>query len=329
MTKELELWLFIASHLKNGESVMLLVVGESSGSSPGRQGYKMAVSANGELSGSIGGGVMEVSLVEEAKAHLSEPRAVATGFRDWEIKEQVHQKKSPHASGMICSGKQTVIFRYLTPENINTVDAIIKALKARSPAFLTITPTHFNVLPPEDGTQNEGIRFHKQSEVDFTYIEILGPKNVLYIVGGGHCALALSELMSRLDFYIRIFDDRPELNTIEKNRFADEITIINGYERVGERIRRGANVYVVVMTLGYASDEVVIRQLIGHELKYFGVLGSRAKMKTLLTALEKDGFPKEKLDRIHTPIGLPINSHTPEEIAVSIAAEIIAVKNAD
>jgi xanthine dehydrogenase accessory factor len=89
----------------------------------------------------------------------------------------------------------------------------------------------------------------------------------------------------------------------------------------------GDDNYVVVMTIGYAFDEVVIRKLFEKDYKYFGVLGSKAKMKMLLTKLEKEGFDKAKLKQIHTPIGLPINSHTPEEIAVSIAAEIIAVKN--
>jgi xanthine dehydrogenase accessory factor len=83
------------------------------------------------------------------------------------------------------------------------------------------------------------------------------------------------------------------------------------------------------MTLGYKSDAAVIRKLIDRDFKYFGVLGSRAKMKTLLRELEKEGFAKEKLSRIRTPVGLQINSRTPFEIAVSIAAEIIAVKNAD
>ena len=80
MSKELELWQFVASHLDNGESVMLLVVAGSSGSSPGRAGYKMAVAADGDLCGSIGGGVMEVNLVELSRAFLSEPGAIATGF---------------------------------------------------------------------------------------------------------------------------------------------------------------------------------------------------------------------------------------------------------
>jgi len=152
-------------------------------------------------------------------------------------------------------------------------------------------------------------------------------KNRLFIVGGGHCALALSELMSKLDFHISLFDDRADLNTLAKNEFVHEKRIIESYEKIGDFIPPGKNDYVVVMTLGYRFDEIVIRKLFDRNFKYFGVLGSKAKMKTLLKNLEKEGFDKEKLNKIRTPVGLPINSRTPEEIAVSIAAEIIAFKN--
>jgi xanthine dehydrogenase accessory factor len=328
--KELELWQFIASRLKNDESVMLLVVAESSGSSPGRAGYKMAVAADGELCGSIGGGVMEVRLVEQAKVKSKKAKGKSkSALWDAEsaIVEQVHRRDATNSSGMICSGRQTVIFKMLMPENADAVRLIIDALENRTAAFLTITSSDFNVLPSTFGTPNEDFQFERPLETEFTYREILGQKKLLYIIGGGHCALALSELMSRLNFQISIFDDRPELNTLEKNRFAHEIKIIGGYERIGELVLSGTNVYVVVMTLGYAADEIVIRSLLDKDFKYFGVLGSKAKMAVLLKALENEGFAPNKLDKIHTPIGLPINSHTPEEIAVSIAAEIISVKN--
>ena len=81
------------------------------------------------------------------------------------------------------------------------------------------------------------------------------------------------------------------------------------------------------MTIGYRFDEIVIRRLLGREFAYFGVLGSRAKMTSLLRGLAAEGFDTEELARLRTPAGFPINSRTPEEIAVSIAAEIIAVKN--
>ncbi len=130
-----------------------------------------------------------------------------------------------------------------------------------------------------------------------------------------------------MDFHISLFDDREDLNTLAKNQFVNEKTIVESYENIGEFIESGVNVYVVVMTLGYEFDEMVIRKLVDKDFKYFGVLGSRAKMRMLLRNLEEENFDKQKLTQIHTPIGLPINSRTPEEIAVSIAAEIIAVKN--
>src|SRR5687767_11063803 len=121
---------------------MLLVVAESSGSSPGRQGYKMAVGADGELMGSVGGGVMEVNLVEQSRTLLSVPPAVSGGLTP-QLKEQVHRRNAKNSSGMICSGKQTVIFRMLTPKNVETVDSIVEHLDSREPAMLRMTPDLF------------------------------------------------------------------------------------------------------------------------------------------------------------------------------------------
>ena len=326
MKSKLELWQFISQSLERGESVMLLTVAESSGSSPGRAGYKMAVAAGGQLCGSIGGGIMEVNLVEQSRALVSEPGATATGFFPSQLIEQVHKKNSPHSSGMICSGRQTVLMLLLTPSNADTINQITQSKGENN--LLSISEKGIELLDPIGENTSGAISFRRTSEAKFTYTERLGRAHDLYIIGGGHCALALSELMSMLDFRITIFDDRPGLNTIEKNRFADEIRIVETYESVGDLIPAGPDVYVVVMTLGYASDEIAIRGLVKKDKKYLGVLGSRAKMKALLKTLEKEGIDPMLLSRIHTPIGLPINSHSPEEIAVSIAAEIISIKNA-
>ena len=323
MLKELEIWQFAAERLKRDKPIMLLVVAESAGSSPGRQGFKMVVAEN-EMLGSVGGGVMEVALVEQArenlKSRIQNPKS--------KIVEQIHRRNAPHASGMICSGRQSVIFFKLTrAEHLQTIRKIIQCLKNNRERYLRITENELTLtaekIPAFD------FKFERKNEAGFLYEEKLGFKNKLIIVGGGHCALALSELMSKMDFHISLFDDRAELNTLAKNRFVYEKTVIESYEKIGEYVAAGgANVYVVVMTLGFAFDEIVIRKLIAKDFKYFGVLGSKAKMKILLGNLAKVGFAKEKLDRIRTPVGLPINSRTPEEIAVSIAAEIIAVKNA-
>src|SRR5688500_19662834 len=239
---------------------MLLVVTESSGSSPGRQGYKMAVGADGELSGSIGGGVMEVNLVERSRELLRDAGTRGRGDAETALSEQVHREGSANASGMICSGKQTVIFKLLTPQHARVVDSVIDSLRSRRFDSLVISPKEFLITPVEPregGTQND-FTFDKLSDTDFLYTERLGFKNDLYIIGGGHCALALSGLMSKMDFRISLFDDRPELNTLQKNEFADEIEIVSSYDRIAEHIPSSSSSYVVVMMLGYHSDDIVL-----------------------------------------------------------------------
>jgi xanthine dehydrogenase accessory factor len=322
MRKELELWQFIHDRLSRGENVILLIVAASKGSSPGRAGYKMAVAADGELCGSIGGGVMEVNLVEQSRRILSAPPTTAG---ETVLIDQVHQENSPDASGMICSGKQTVILKKLTAADAELTSYIVDSLVSRSGMLISIDHDRFVGGVPECPTEKR--RFYRFRNNKFSYSELLWPSHELFIIGGGHCALALSELISKLDFHILIFDDRPDLNTIAKNEFADEVIIIESYESIDEHLRTDAESYVVVMTLGYASDKVVIKQLCDRDFKYFGVLGSKAKMATLMKELREEGIPDEQLARIRTPIGLPIKSRTPEEIAVSIAAEIIKIKN--
>ena len=319
MNKELNLWQFIDNQLNINEKVMLLVVVESTGSSPGRKGFKMVVNTEGGLCGSIGGGIMEIKLVELAKDLLQKEGNVAF------LKKQIHHKNVLHdQSGMICSGEQTILFFTLQKKDLPTVQQIVQSLEKSLPIVLKLTPQYFQVF--ENQKLIHPFYFVSINETHFVFTENLGFKNELYIIGGGHCALALSELMSKMDFYIHLFDDRSDLNTLEKNKFVHEKHLVE-YSEIGSYIPSGNNVYVVVMTVGYRTDTLVMRQLLDKKVRYLGVLGSAAKMQTLLHDLENKGFTSNILRGIHTPIGLKINSQTPEEIAVSIAAEIIAVKN--
>ncbi|MFV0388919.1 MAG: XdhC family protein [Pyrinomonadaceae bacterium] len=323
MNSEIEIWKFAAERARVGMKTAVLIVAESSGSSPGRAGFKMAVSDD-RLLGSIGGGVMEVKLVQEAR------NAIFTSTQKPQhskLLEQVHRKNVPNSSGMICSGSQSVISLVLAQQHLEPLDRLIHALERNTPCKLKISEDAFEISDTSDGNYNKEICLSKKGVKSFLYEETLGFKNRLCIVGGGHCALALSELATKLGFYVLLFDDRKDLNTFERNTFVDEKKIIESYEKIGDYVESGANVYVVVMTLGYKFDEIVIRQLFEKEFRYFGVLGSRAKMKAMLKKLEDSGFNKNRLGRIRTPIGININSRTPEEIAVSIAAELIAEKN--
>ncbi len=317
---DLLFWQFIATFLENGEEGMLLVVGESTGSSPGRQGFKMAVTTNGEMCGSIGGGIMEHKLVELAKEKLRKNEM--TPF----LKKQIHRKETAslltagERSGMICSGEQTVIFFPLKSFRLPDIHRIIRCLENGIPAVMILSPGTFAV---SENTNPKVINFRKGSP-DFVFEQNLGYSKRAFIIGAGHCGLALSELLANLDFFVTLLDDRPGLNTFEKNRFAHQKQIVD-YDRIAEFVPPGEQHYVVIMTLGYRSDELIIRQLIAHDYIYIGVLGSEAKAQKLLENLRTDNFSEERLAKLRIPAGLKIHSQTPMEIAVSIAAEMISV----
>ena len=130
-----------------------------------------------------------------------------------------------------------------------------------------------------------------------------------------------------MDFYITVFDEREKLNTIEKNYYAHRRKIVKEYTELSQFIVPGKNNYVVIMTFGYRSDDIAIRALLNKDFKYFGVLGSKNKMKKMFADYRKENIGEDILKKIHAPIGMQIKSETPEEIAISIAAEIIKIKN--
>jgi len=227
---------------------------------------------------------------------------------------------------MICSGEQTILLYEVKETDHLTVRNIIASLEKNKNGTLILSPggIQFNEAIPE-----KDFEYSFQSEDDWIYKEKTGYKNQLSIIGGGHCALAFSKLMRPMDFYIRIYDERKDLNTMMENEAAHEKHFIDSYAELKEKISQEYNHYVVIMTFGYRTDDVAVRALVGKEFKYIGLLGSRSKIEKMFDDYRKEGMKEDWLQRIHTPIGLAIKSQTPEEIAISIAAEIIEIKNRD
>jgi len=321
MNKQLTTWQLILKSLQQPIPVMLLYVLESSGSSPGRQGFFMVVNGAGEMEGSIGGGIMEHKFTEMAKEQLKETDAVLS------LRKQVHDKSAArNQSGMICSGEQTILLYRLRQEDISPVQRIITALERFQNGTLQLSPQGLSFF--EDQVPATDFLFTKQSGQDWRYQEKTGYKNQLFIIGGGHCSLALSQLMSSMDFYIRVYDTRAQLPTFLQNEYAHEKITLAVYQDLADKVPSGPHHhYVVVMTLGYRTDDTAVRALLHKDFRYLGLLGSKTKNAQLLSTYATEGIDTAWLSRIHSPIGLPIHSQTPAEIAVSIAAEIIQVKN--
>ena len=319
MEKQIQVWKFISDSLFNNIPVVLLYVLESTGSSPGRQGFFMAVNTYGEMEGSIGGGIMEYKFVEMAKAKLK------VEADETSVHKQIHDKTAPkHKSGMICSGEQTIVIYKIFNTDKAHIEHIIECLHQQQNGTLHLSPAgiSFNSkLSPHD------FEFKLTSEQDWRYTEKIGFKNQLYIIGGGHCALSFSRIMRMMDFHIHLYDDRSNLNTMEKNEYAHQKHVIKDYGEISSHIPEGKNHYVVVMTFGYRSDYVALWSLLGKKFKYVGLLGSKNKIDKMFADYIQEGIEASLLEAIHAPIGVNIKSQTPEEIAISIAAEIIKVKN--
>jgi xanthine dehydrogenase accessory factor len=157
------------------------------------------------------------------------------------------------------------------------------------------------------------------------YIEPLEATPRLYVIGAGHVGYHLATLAQTIGFRIHVLDDREKFAS--RDRFPNAAEVI--VDSIPEWLHQAsipANSYVVVVTRGHTHDLDALRSLAARDLRYLGLIGSKAKVKRIYDALLKEGMPLECLQRVHAPVGLDIGAVSPEEIAVSILAELIAVR---
>jgi xanthine dehydrogenase accessory factor len=304
-----DLWEHALDSVRGGQRTVLVMVVDHQGSVPGTTGAAMVVSSLG-CAGTVGGGTAEHAMIERARGFEGAP-------------ELVDIEHTPEAHGTLCSGRQTIALVSLARSDEPALAAVCDALRDGRVGTLHLSSTGMSFAP---GAITP--RCLTTDATGFRFATTLGRLDTLTIVGGGHCALALSRVIATLPFRIVVLDDRPDLPTLAANRFADEIRTVN-YADLAAQVPEGDRSWVVVMTFGHAHDETALRALAGHRVRYLGLLGSAAKVAALFAAMRADGVPESFLSSIRAPVGMPICSHTPEEIAVSIAAEIIRERNAE
>jgi len=157
------------------------------------------------------------------------------------------------------------------------------------------------------------------------FIEPILTSPTLYMFGGGHIALALAKMGKLCGFNITVVDDRAEFANTD--RFPEaEVILAEGFAKSFPRVKIDKSSYIVIVTHGHQHDEVVLEWAVGTPARYIGMIGSKTKNETVFSHLLNKGISREQLNRVHAPIGLGIEAQTPEEIAVSIMAEIIKVR---
>lgn len=317
---EVDAWLGLQRGLRAGFPCALLVVADSRGSSPGRRGAVMAVSAGGPLAGTIGGGLAEARLVERAVDGLSR------GALASELVVLEHRWGSPAASGLVCGGSQTVIIVPMPPGCAPEVDRVVEVLtEGRTIAWQASTAGWRLVAHPEQASlpglgpdlaargPTVGLMGDRD---DWTFLHSSGPTHVVHLVGGGHVASTLIPMLVSLDFRVVVIEERP---TIDATGSAAHEWIRVPYEDLAQVVAPGRSSFAAIMTQRHERDGVALEVLRQVPLGYLGLLGSVSKVRRLVG--------QRRMPRtFHAPIGVPIGSTSAPEIAVSIAAEMIAVR---
>ncbi len=318
MLDEIKTWQLILDCLERSVPAALLIVVKGKGSAPGKAGAKMAIAADGRLSGTIGGGSVERKLVDTTRDMLS------NGESRCLLKKQIHKPDSDQWSGMICGGSQTTAIYPCSHQDLSHIKALVDALLEHQAGLFRLRWDGM-VFKLHTGLNGSRHCFQQRSEQEWVYEENVIVRDTAYLIGGGHVSLALSRILATLDFYIVVIDSRAEINTLVENTYAHK-KIITSFKTVGDYIPDGDHNYAIIMTPSHTTDELVLRQALPKNLRYLGMLGSKTKVATVMQRLQKT-VPKEKLNRVRAPVGAGINSHTPAEIAVSIAAEMIEARS--
>jgi len=198
-------------------------------------------------------------------------------------------------------------------------DAFWKAREAitnRRPILL-----HYELS--DDFAQETGLVCGGQMDV---YIEPIEPSPELYVIGAGHVAFHLARLANEVGFRVHVVDDREKFANAERFPTAVEV-VADDIPAWINRTELPGHAYVVIVTRGHTNDLEALRALAPRDLRYLGLIGSRAKVARIYEQLVNDQMPADRLRHVHAPIGLDIGAVTPQEIAVSILAELIAVKH--
>jgi xanthine dehydrogenase accessory factor len=156
------------------------------------------------------------------------------------------------------------------------------------------------------------------------FVEPILPQPVVYLFGGGHVSMAVAKAAHAAGFGIAVVDDREAF--ANKQRFPMAQEVYTSYENAFEKIRPNAANYVVIVTRGHKEDMRVLAWAVRTEARYVGMIGSKRKVMSVYKALENEGYKPEEFERVFAPMGLDIGALSPEEIAVSIAAELVAVR---
>ena len=348
------IYLQLLRNIKEDTGLVLATVTATSGSTPQKAGSSALFDKSGLIYGTVGGGILEGKVTEIAiKASISK-RSGHYVFR--------LDRSSADGEDALCGGTIKVLVDSDLQNHSSVFEDIGLSLRSRIPGILATIVTEtgdetimvrrywitneqelpfspgigklvspelkrmFSSLKPDDYREITLASSGREAGT-FIYLEPVIPPLRLIIAGAGHIGKALSGIGQMLDFEVTVIDDRPEFANPENIKSADHI-VTGDIESSMVQIEKGEDTFIVIVTRGHKDDAGALRACINSEARYIGMIGSRNKVALMHREFVERGWASEKQwGRVYSPVGIDIGSKTVEEIAVSIAAQLIQVKN--
>jgi len=332
------------SMLKSGIGFAHATVLESSGSTPRESGSSMLIRPDKSIVGTVGGGVLEANTIKEALKVIAGKKAALTLY--------VLENEGAAAIGAVCGGRARVLIDYIDADDAGNTEFFEQLLKASGVNQVS----HMAALIPDskklaqrntclilsDGTlvgaevfspeilahlqKGRGYDIFTRLEHYSAHLFPVGSDGTVYIFGAGHCGEKLAHIVHTVGFGTVVIDDRSEFANASRIPEADEIIVPKKLEEPFDTMTFGPDSYIVIVTRGHMHDEAVLRRALQTKAGYIGMIGSKKKRETVYSHLLAEGFTQADIDRVYSPIGVTISAETPEEIAISITAELIKVR---
>jgi xanthine dehydrogenase accessory factor len=338
----------VNEQLNTGSPVVLISVMKVQGSTPRHEGTKMVVSLDGKTYGTIGGSLIEAAAIQESKKVFNDAKSKVFFFE--------LTSKDVNAPGMICGGTAEILLDYIPPSALNrrfsrqwcdTTDKgrdfyILTHLKGENETFQVlghaILQPDKNIFVSTSLTAEDIVRLKKElytvSSSAFLWlddtqvmVDRIRKLKTLYCFGAGHVAVPTVHIAAMVGFRVIVLDDRPEYANTERFPDAYGTIIIKDFKHALDGFEIDDDSYVVIFTRNHQYDRIILELSLKTSAGYIGMISSKRKRQAIYEALTAIGVEKERLDIVHSPIGIDIGGETPEEIAVSIVAELIQVRS--
>jgi xanthine dehydrogenase accessory factor len=341
----------IQEFMSTDSSIAIATVIDTSGSTPQKHGSTALFNKDGLLAGTVGGGVLEGKVQQLSMAAIKTKKS---GLYHFLLNKDISFRQDA-----ICGGEATILVDVASYLNPGLFIDIRKSVKEKIPGILLtiisgaeetdkqisrqwVTAADNSNIPKKYSAELGPVMQKLLSERNDSFVKLeiaindesvivllesLFPPLKLIIAGAGHIGKSLSHIGRLLDFEVTVVDDRPEYANIDNIPDADNI-IVDNIGKTMESIVKNDKTFIVIVTRGHDDDAKALLPCINSGAAYVGMIGSKSKVSKMhLNFIQNGWATEEQWSRIHTPIGLDINSKTVEEIAVSIAAQLILVRN--